>query len=241
MKVRVWFSCGVASFVAGIYALKKYKSVEFIRNHIYGEHPDNGRIHNEAEKVYKQPIKIILSPYKDHFEVIEKTKWIKGKGARCTQELKIRPRQRLEYEEPADINILGFTVDETVRAERFKERLPDTPVEFPLIEKNLTKENCLCQFKKYGIKQPAMYELGYENNNCIGCIKGGAGYWNKIKKDFPEIFDRMAKLEREIGFSILRNNDVEKDYKLFLDELPELKGKPPKPIVAQCSIFCGQI
>ena len=32
-----------------------------------------------------------------------------------------------------------------------------------------------------------MYDLGYPNNNCIGCIKGGMGYWNRIRKDFPDI------------------------------------------------------
>lgn len=35
-----------------------------------------------------------------------------------------------------------------------------------------------------------MYDLGYANNNCIGCVKGGIGYWNKIRIDFPEESDR---------------------------------------------------
>ncbi len=37
-----------------------------------------------------------------------------------------------------------------------------------------------------------MYDLGYPNNNCIGCVKGGMGYWNKIRKDFPEVFQKRA-------------------------------------------------
>ena len=44
-----------------------------------------------------------------------------------------------------------------------------------------------------GVKLPAMYGLGYEHNNCIGCVKGGMGYWNKIRKDFPDAFEKMAK------------------------------------------------
>ena len=52
-----------------------------------------------------------------------------------------------------------------------------------------------------GIKRPAMYDLGYGNNNCIGCLKGGMGYWNKIRIDFPEVFDRYSSLERETGHS----------------------------------------
>jgi len=41
-----------------------------------------------------------------------------------------------------------------------------------------------------------MYKLGYHNNNCIGCVKGGMGLLETSKVDFPEHFDRMAKLER---------------------------------------------
>ena len=55
--------------------------------------------------------------------------------------------------------------------------------------------------ERLGIKRPIMYDLGYSNNNCIGCVKGGMGYWNKIREDFPEVFQARAKLEREIGRS----------------------------------------
>jgi hypothetical protein len=75
-----------------------------------------------------------------------------------------------------------------------------------------------------------MYDLGYNNNNCIGCVKGGAGYWNKIRVDFPAVFEKRAKMEREIGHSIL------KDY--FLDELPKDKGRMSEEVMDDCSILC---
>ena len=53
-----------------------------------------------------------------------------------------------------------------------------------------------------------MYKLGYNNNNCIGCVKGGIGYWNKIRVDFPAEFDRMAELERKIGHAVLKETKV---------------------------------
>lgn len=56
-----------------------------------------------------------------------------------------------------------------------------------------------------------MYDLGYPNNNCVGCVKGGMGYWNKIRVDFPEVFERRARQEREIGHSCIKG--------VFLDEL----------------------
>ena len=75
----------------------------------------------------------------------------------------------------------------------------------------LTKEDTHAILNRLGIRRPAMYDLGYQNNNCIGCVKGGMGYWNKIRKDFPEVFERRAKLEREIEHSCIKG--------VFLDEL----------------------
>ena len=41
--------------------------------------------------------------------------------------------------------------------------------------------------ERAGLRLPEMYRLGYANANCVGCVKGGAGYWNKIRRDFPEL------------------------------------------------------
>lgn len=77
-----------------------------------------------------------------------------------------------------------------------------------------------------------MYKLGYNHNNCIGCVKGGKGYWNKIREDFPEQFERMAKLERELGYKL---NDK------YLDEMDENEGNfASEPDIA-CDIFCHNI
>jgi hypothetical protein len=79
-----------------------------------------------------------------------------------------------------------------------------------------------------------MYQLGYEYNNCVGCVKGGMGYWNKIRVDFPEIFDRMAKLERELGRTVLRDNGP-----LFLDELDPTRGNHQTEPSIDCSLLCS--
>jgi hypothetical protein len=81
-----------------------------------------------------------------------------------------------------------------------------------------------------------MYKLGYNNNNCIGCVKGGIGYWNKIRKDFPERFNRMAQIERIVGASCLKEQD---GTRLFLDELDPNRGVNVKPIVPDCSLTCA--
>ena len=99
-----------------------------------------------------------------------------------------------------------------------------------MIDKGLSKEDCLAMLENANIDLPAMYRLGYHNNNCIGCVKGGMGYWNKIKVDFPEHFDRMAKLER------FKSQTVFKDR--YLDELKPTDGHYPSEQNIECSIFC---
>ena len=71
-----------------------------------------------------------------------------------------------------------------------------------LMEKGLTKEDCLGIVDKAGIEIPVMYKLVYRNNNCIGCVKGEAGYWNKIRKDFPKVYERMAQTEELLGRTV---------------------------------------
>jgi hypothetical protein len=103
-----------------------------------------------------------------------------------------------------------------------------------LIDKGLSKEDCLAMLQNANIELPAMYRLGYHNNNCIVCVKGGAGYWNKIRVDFPDYFERMAKLERSIGATISKS----KGERVYLDELPVDVGDYPTEQNIECSIFC---
>ena len=75
-----------------------------------------------------------------------------------------------------------------------------------------------------------MYDMGYSNNNCVGCVKGGKGYWNKIRIDFPEVFAQRAKLERDIGASCING--------VYLDELMPGDGRMQEEIMPECGIMC---
>jgi hypothetical protein len=55
------------------------------------------------------------------------------------------------------------------------------------------------------------------------------GYWNKIRIDFPDYFDRMAKIERKLGNSCIKGT--------FLDELNPSKGKH-SDLSFECGAFC---
>jgi hypothetical protein len=105
--------------------------------------------------------------------------------------------------------------------------------EFPLITNKIDKETAHGWLRHNGIRRPKLYDLGYPNNNCIGCVKGGAGYWNKIRLDFPDVFKSRCKLERNIGASCIKE--------IYLDELSEDCGNCPEPVVEDCGIFCELI
>lgn len=240
--IVAWWSAGITSAVACKMALEMYDNVEIYYIGISSAHNDNERFKKECENWYGQEIKTLTSrEYKDQFEVIEKTGMVNGPtGARCTLELK--KQVRFDFEKQNEINLFNswginnqvwgyeYAKDQVNRAIRFGQQYPYTNPLFPLIEKGMTKDNCAGMILNQGIALPKMYELGYTNNNCIGCVKGGKGYWNKIRKDFPSEFKKMAKSERKAGYSCINGT--------FLDELNPKAGRNKKIVMPDCGLFC---
>jgi hypothetical protein len=234
LQVRTicWFSCGAASAIATKLTLAEFPDALVVRIVIDNEHEDNGRFANDCSKWFgKEIIEIRSDKYKDAWDVWEKTKYLNGvHGARCTVELKKLVRRR--FEDLDDIQIFGYTYNETNRAERFVANNPEIQAKFPLIYKKLTKQHCFYEIQQAGIELPMMYRMGYHNANCVGCVKGGAGYWNKIRVDFPDEFERMAKLEETLGRSVLNGRT--------LRELHPKAGSKKDLILPDCGLFCGE-
>lgn len=205
-RVLAWFSAGAASAVATKLAIAKHgDAVEAHRIDPGSEHPDNDRFSSEVEVWIGGKIPVSRSTrYRDTWAVWEGERFIVSPyGAPCTGILKKEVRAKIER--PGDVQVFGYTVEEQSRADRFREQNPGVELETPLIDAGLTKEDCLAIVDRQGIELPAMYRLGYRNNNCIGCPKGGMGYWNKIRRDFPDVFARMAALEETLGATVLRD------------------------------------
>jgi len=238
MRTLVWFSCGAASAVAAKMAVEKYPDCEVLYcDTLAYEHPDNMRFLNDVAKWLGKEIKLLKSrKYIDIFDVFDKTGWLIGKdGARCTKELKKEVRK--DYQREGDIHIFGLTADEEERIERFEDQNNDIQVDWILSK--TTKRDCYRIIQQAGIELPMMYKLGYNNNNCIGCVKGGAGYWNKIRVDFPVAFDRMAAQERKMNVAINKSYAGDKKRKrVFLDELDPKAGRDvPLPDI-DCGALC---
>lgn len=232
-RIVCWFSCGAASAVATKIAIAENASklpLIIAYTEVIEEHPDNKRFLADCEKWFGQEI-IILGNDKYKRSIYEtfKTSAMNIKGsAPCTQRLK--KQVRIKFELPTDRQVFGYTAEEQTRLDRFIDANNDVDIWTPLIDKGLGKEDCLAMLKNANIELPEMYRLGYHNNNCIGCVKGGMGYWNKIKVDFPENFERMANLERFKSQTVLKDR--------YLDELKPTDGNYPQEQNIECSIFC---
>jgi hypothetical protein len=236
-RVTSWFSCGDASAVASLLALRKYgpERVVIVRIRLDGEHPDNDRFVADCVRWFNHPVvELQAERYKDHWGVVEGERFINGaQGAKCTAVLKREVREA--YQQFDDIQVFGFTAEERQRAQEFREHHGEVMLATPLIDEGMSKDDCHALVAQAGIELPAMYRLGYPNNNCIGCVKGGMGYWNKIRKDFPEAFDRMAKLERTLGRSCIGGGGRPR---VFLDELDPKRGRLAAEPKMECGITC---
>lgn len=228
----VWLSGGVSSFIAG-YIIRDTVD-EWIYIDIKDQHPDTIRFIHDCEKLIGKKVTFIKS---DEFscvdEVCREFKFINSpSGARCTGMLKKKVRKKWENEHlQYDLTyVWGFDKKELLRAYNLSQNFPEFNHEYPLIDNQLSKDDVHAISKKLGLKRPIMYDLGYSNNNCVGCVKGGMYYWNKIRKDFPEVFESRAKLERDIEHTIIKG--------VYLDELDPDAGRKNKEIMEECGIMC---
>lgn len=236
MKRIVWFSCGAASAVTAR-LIAKQTNCNIVYCMVTDEHKDNLRFLADCEKWIGQNIEIIKSSkYKSVDDVIEKKKYISGiKGAPCTLELK--RNVRLEYADVNDVHYWGFTLEEVKRAKDFDKRNTALINHYPLIEYGITKQMCLGIIQEAGIDIPIMYKLGYEHNNCIGCVKSQSPkYWNMIRKDFPEVFKKRCEQSRKLNVRMIKLNGV----RMFLDELPETATEH-NDIDISCDIGCQAV
>lgn len=243
-SIAVWFSCGAASAVAAKLTLDKYgatHNVRVLNNPVAEEDTDNLRFLRDIEQWLGVQVEFVTSAkYTTNSarDVWAHRRFMSGvAGAPCTLELKKYARQAWERINNVDWHVLGFTAEEKKRHERFTltERSNVLPV---LIDAGLSKQDCYNFLKEANITPPRIYELGYPNANCIGCVKAtSATYWNHVRKMHPHVFEDRAAQSRELGAKLCRHNGK----RIFLDELPEnAKGRSMKGMDFECGIFCEE-
>lgn len=246
-RIVCQFSCGAASAVATKLVLGQYglsHDVHIINAYLKEEHEDNRRFLADCETWFGQKVTTLRDEKygASTREVFRRRRYMKGlKGAPCSQELK---RKVLDaYSRPGDVLVLGYTADpsDVERYDNWLDAHPNEKLIVPLIERGLKKADVLAMVQRAGIKMPYMYTLGYQNTNCVGCVKGGAGYWNKIRRDFPADFEEMAQIEESIGPSarLLRHRSGPlKGQRFYLRELDPTSGRYQDEPNIECSAAC---
>jgi hypothetical protein len=234
-RVIVWFSCGAASACAAKLSVQKYGDACKVVycDTMSAEHPDNARFFREVEAWIGSPIEVIRSrTYTDIDDVFQRTRYMAGvAGARCTTELKKMPR--IAFQKDTDTHVFGYTIEERRRAANFEDANPALVVEWLLIDEGVTKQACKDALAAAGIALPVMYALGFDHNNCIGCVKSSSpGYWNRVRRLFPDVFARRARQSRLIGVRLVKVKGV----RIFLDELAPEEHAPDDDI--DCGPVC---
>lgn len=227
------------------------------------EHDDTYRFLSDCERWYGLEIERISS---NNYLNIEET-WFKhlslntANGAICSYMLKRKVREEWQNENKYKHQVFGFEYDkkEINRANSLSLNHPKTFPLFPLIDKKLTKNDCIRYVQNAEISIPLAYKLGFKNNNCLktGCVQGGIGYWKKIQAEMPDLFYKMAKVEHDISrikgkpITMMKDQSIKAKESgnnlVFLIKNPdfpmnkcldEMKGRKVNPL-QECNGFCG--
>lgn len=242
----VQFSCGAASAVAAklILAELPAEQVLIVNAFVLQEHEDNRRFLADCEKWFAHPVTVVMSEKYNGstYEVWQKRHMMmNGRThlAICSEELKRFPIGKIKR--PDDLTVIGYTADtrDASRADRLEDMFPDERFKFPLIERGLKHADCLAMVERAGIVLPMMYRLGYQNANCIGCVKGGEGYWNKIRRDFPEQFVQIANIQESLGPGANLFRDRKTGVRFSLRELDPNAGRYEDEPEISCGFICA--
>lgn len=257
-KIIGWWSGGITSAVACKIGIDLYgkENVRIIFIDTKNEDEDTYRFMQDCSDWYGIEIETITSTkHRSIQDVWRRYKALNNaKGAVCSSELKRQVRETWEKTNDWKHQIFGFELDEYKRAKGMVLNHSQTRPLFPLMMYGFSKKDCIKIVQNVNIEVPNMYTLGFLNNNCFktGCVQGGIGYWQKMKRDFPEKFNTMAEMEHELtdlkGKPITMLKDQSKggglvflkphiDYPEMKD-ISMMKGREPKPLF-DCNGMCG--
>ena len=261
--VICWFSGGVTSAVAcklaiGLFGKDNCRSI-FIDT--MNEDEDSYRFLYECEDWFEVEIEKIS--HRDFQSIEEVWREYRGlnfaKGAICSTVLKREVREEWQKENTYSYQVFGYDIDEPKRAKAFTINHHQANPIYPLMLLGYSKKKCIDVLQEAYIDIPRAYAWGFLNNNCLktGCVQGGIGYWQKIGREAPHLFDKMARMEHELtdlkGEPVTMLKDQSKSAKksgnqlVFLRPHPDypnlkdiskMKGRPPKPLI-DCNGYCG--
>ena len=236
------FSCGAASACASKLAIDRYGDrVVLLNAFVASEDEDNRRFLADCERWLGRKVFIVCdekygasAPH-----VWRKKRFIVNRnGAPCSKALK---RDVLDaFGRPDDLTVLGYTADprDAARLDRYIDAHGAERVWAPLVEAGMTKRDCFAMVQAAGVELPRMYRLGYHNANCPGCPKGGEGYWNKIRVDFPDVYEEMASIQDMLGPGSYFFRNRKTGARISLRMLSPTAGRFKEEQPPECGAVC---
>ncbi len=104
---------------------------------------------------------------------------------RCTDHFKLRPINKYYKGQEVEM-LIGFSLDEAHRAR--KKRTLWAKESYPLIEQQLTAEDCRQIILGYGLPIPV-------KSSCFICQYQKVPEWNWLKNNHPDLFNKALALE----------------------------------------------
>jgi 3'-phosphoadenosine 5'-phosphosulfate sulfotransferase (PAPS reductase)/FAD synthetase len=273
-KVICWWSGGITSAVACKIAIDIYglDNCRIIMMDTGNEDDDTYRFKRDCESWYGKSIEIITALGTNYGSIQDVWRRFNSlnvaTGAICSATLKRDLRKKWQQDNEYDYQVFGFEFDkkEMNRAISMKKNYPNSSGIYPLLMLGYDKDDCAKVLSEAGIEIPRVYRFGFRNNNCFktGCVQGGIGYWQKMKRDFPDKFDEMAQLEHELtdrrGEPVTMLKDQSKEAKSLVDQtgikwkcliflkkhpmypelksIDEMKDRDVEPLF-ECNGFCS--
>ena len=258
--VIAWWSGGADSAITCWLCLKWFgkECVRVVFIDTKNEDDDTYRFKADCEKWWGVEIETISSNKWDSIEDV----WEHylslnvATGAICSTELKRIVREDFQVRNNFSHQGFGFDAEEIDRAKQMRKNYPSTKPIFPVINELLRKGEAIKILQKHGIEPPVSYKMGYSNNNCLktGCVKGGIGYWQKFRIDFPDRFYAMAMREHKYtdmkGEPVTICKDQSKGGGLVfllphpiyphMKDISMMKGRMAEPLM-ECNGFCGVV
>lgn len=264
-KIICWWSGGITSAVACKVAIDLFgkENCQVLMMDTRNEDEDTYRFLLDCQKWYGLKIGMISS-FTSEVKTIQDV-WYNSQslnvahGAICSSTLKRDLRLKWQKENEFKHQVFGFEFN---RALSVSKNYPDSKPIFPLLMMGYDKEKCLQIVNEAGIEVPRAYKFGFHNNNCLktGCVQGGIGYWQKMHREFPEKYDRMAKVEHDLtdlrGYQVTMCKHQSKEAKekpnrenlLFLKPHPDypnnltvldVEAREPTPLMDCNGIGCA--
>ena len=193
------------SFHAAYLAVKKYgkKNVLLYFNDTKWEHKDLYRFLEDI-KIYLDKDIFFDSDGRSPEQVFFDQHFLgNDRVPLCSRILKAERLQK--YYKDGDNLIFGIGIEEKRRVQRivaayqtvYAKTSKFCALGFPLVEREISKEETMAWFKRTEIKIPELYTLGFEHNNCSGgCVRQGKRQWKHLLSALPDVYRERELLEK---------------------------------------------